>query len=124
MTTEYTEYDSLAFLDRMATVAGTPLAETERDILDYVRAALDAAGVVVIHTSGKSGRLGEVIVGTTFLEGTLQTLAAAGKAHTLVTSIIDDSIAEIMPQAKYQARYWPEITITVAFPFDNHAQPL
>lgn len=115
---EYDEYDSLAFLERLALDAGAPLTETERDILDHARAALDGAGAVVIHIGGRSGRLGEAIVGTAFLEGTLQTLAAVGRAHTPVTAIIDDSITEIMPEAEYQARYWPEITVTVASPSD------
>jgi hypothetical protein len=118
MASERDEHDNLAFLERLALDAATPLSESERRMLDHARAGLDTAEAVVIHIGGKSGRLGEAIVGTAFLEGTLHTLAAVGKAHTPVTAIIDGSVAEIMPEAEYRARYWPEITITAASPAD------
>jgi hypothetical protein len=118
MATEHDNHDNLVFLERLALDADAPLSESERQILARVRAALDAADAVVIHIGGKAGRLGEAIVGAAFLEGTLRTLAAAGKTRTPVTAIIDSSVAEIMPQAEYRARYWPEITITEAPPGD------
>lgn len=118
MASEHDEHGNLAFLERLAQDADAPLSESERRTLDHARIGLDAAEAVVIHIGGKSGRLGEAIVGTAFLEGTLHTLAAVGKSHTPVAAIIDDSIAEIMPEVGYRARYWPEITITVASPGD------
>ena len=113
-----TNHDNLAFLERLAVDADTPLSERERQTLARARAALDSAEAVVIHIGGKAGRLGEAIVGTAFLEGTLRMLAAVGKARTPVAVIIDSSIAEIMPEAEYRGRYWPEITISAASPDD------
>src|SRR6185437_9545466 len=106
----------LAFLDELARDASRGLTPSEARILGIACAALEAADAVVIHFGGRAGRLGEAIVGTAFLEGTLQTLAAVGKQHTPLTVIIDDSIAELMPMAEYRRRYWPEITVIVAAP--------
>ncbi len=113
------QHFDMAFMDALAlNGADTALTASDQRILDYARAALDTADAVVIHFGGKSGRLGEAIVGTAFLEGTLQTLAYVGKRHTPVTVIIDSSVADIMPVAEYRARYWPEIEVTVAAPRD------
>ena len=123
MTADMTaEASNLDFLERLAGDADTPLTESERRTLDDVRTALDAARAVVIHIGGKAGRLGEAIIGTAFLEGTLQTLAAVGRAHTPVAVIIDSSIAEIMSEAEYRTRYWPEIAIIPASPVDVERQ--
>ncbi len=108
MTTQ--RYD-LAFLDELARDASRGLAQSEARVLNLARQALEAADAVVLHFGGKAGRLGEAIVGTAFLEGMLQTLAALGKQHTPLTVIIDGSIAELMSVSEYRARYWPEITV-------------
>ena len=113
MTTQRYE---LAFVHELAQDASRIITPSEARILRLARAALEAADAVVIHFGGKSGRLGEAIVGTAFLEGTLQTLAAVGKQHTPLTVIIDDSIAELISASEYRARYWPEIAVTVAAP--------
>lgn len=113
MTTQRFE---LAFLDDLARDADRGFTPSETHALNRARWALEAADAVVIHFGGRSGRLGEAIVGTAFLEGTLQTLAAKGKQHTPLTVIVDASIAEVMSVAEYRARYWPEITVIVAAP--------
>jgi hypothetical protein len=113
MTTQRYE---LAFLDELAQDASRGLTKSETRILGIARQALEAADAVVIHFGGRAGRLGEAIVGTAFLEGTLQTLAVVGKQHTLLTVIIDASIAELMSVAEYRRRYWPEIAVIVAAP--------
>jgi hypothetical protein len=82
------------------------------------REAMNAADAVVVHIGGKAGRLGEAIIGTAFVEGTLQTLAAIGRRHTPVTVIVDPSIAGLLVAAEYRARYWPEIEV-VATTFDD-----
>ena len=106
----------LAFLDELARDVSRGLTASEARMLHRAREALDAADAAVIHFGGKSGRLGEAIVGTALLEGTLQTLAALGKQHTPLTVIVDASIAEVMSVVEYRARYWPEITVIVAAP--------
>jgi hypothetical protein len=106
----------LAFLDELARDASRGLTPSEARILGIACAALEAADAVVIHFGGRAGRLGEAVVGTAFLEGTLQTLAAVGKQHTPLTVIIDNSIAELMAVSAYRARYWPEITIIALAP--------
>lgn len=78
------------------------------------REALSGADAVVVHIGGKAGRLGEAIIGTAFVEGTLRTLAAIGGRHTPVTVIVDTSIAELLSAAAYRARYWPEIAVMAA----------
>ena len=113
MTTQRYE---LAFLDELAQDASRGLTKSETRILGIARQALEAADAVVVHFGGRAGRLGEAIVGTSFLEGTLQTLAVVGKQHTQLTVIIDASIAELMSVAEYRRRYWPEIAVIVAAP--------
>lgn len=112
------QHFDLPFMDALALDANQVLADTDQRILDDTRAALDTADAVVIHIGGRSGRLGEAIVGTAFLECALQTLAYVGKAHTPVTVIIDSALGDIMPVTEYRARYWPEIEMTVAAPRD------
>src|SRR5690348_6224324 len=104
----------LAFLDALARDASRILTPSEARTLSLAREAMEAADAVVIHFGGRAGRLGEAIVGTGFLEGTLQTLAALGKQRTPLTVIIDASIAELMAVTEYRAHYWPEITIIAA----------
>ncbi len=113
MTTQRYE---LAFLDELARDASRGLTPAETHALTLAHEALEAADAVVIHFGGRSGRLGEAIVGTAFLEGTLQTLAAIGKQHTPLTVIIDASIAEVMPVLEYRTCYWPEITVIIRSP--------
>lgn len=88
----------------------------EAQALGLSREALLSADAVVVHIGGKAGRLGEAIIGTAFLEGTLHALAQVGKRHTPLTVIVDESIAEIVHVAEYRARYWPEIEVVVAAP--------
>ncbi|HEY7341005.1 MAG TPA: hypothetical protein VH591_09000 [Ktedonobacterales bacterium] len=121
MTTQRYE---LAFLDELARDASRSLTPSETHLLNLAREALEAADAVVIHFGGKSGRLGEAIVGTAFLEGTLQTLAALGKQHTPLTVIIDRSIAELVSVSEYRTRYWPEIAVIVALPSEVDAMGL
>ena len=118
MAIEHAEHYELAFLEALALNANTPLSAADQRALGRARAALDDADAVVIHIGGKAGRLGEAIVGTAFLEGTLQTLAAVGKARTPMTVLIDSAIAGIMPESEYRASYWPEIAIVAASPGD------
>jgi len=103
-------------MDELARDASRILTPSEARILGIARAALEAADAVVIHFGGRAGRLGEAIVGTAFLEGTLQALAAIGKQRTPLAVIVDDSIAELMSVSEYRARYWPEIAVIVAAP--------
>lgn len=113
MTTQH--YD-MTFMDALALDANRVLSECERRILDRARASLDTADAVVVHIGGKSGRLGEAIIGTAFVEGILHTLAAIGKAHTPLAIIVDSAIVELMPVSEYHGRYWPEIEIIAAAP--------
>lgn len=110
-------YD-LSFLDELGLATHRDITASERDTLGRVRDALMSADAVVIHFGGKSGRLGEAIIGTAFLEGTLQTLVAVGKTHTPLTAIIDSTIAELIPVEEYRARYWPAVEVIVAAPAD------
>lgn len=115
MTTQ--RYD-LDFMSDRALDAGRVPTASERSILRLAREALLAADAVVVHIGGKAGRLGEAIIGTAFLEGTLQTLAYTSRQHTPVTIIVDESIAELVSAAEYRARYWAEIDVIVAAPDD------
>jgi hypothetical protein len=108
-------YD-MAFLADLALDANRIATASETRILDDMRAALEAADAVVIHIGGRSSRLGEAIIGTAFVEGTLQTLVFASKQRTPLTIIIDESIAELVVASEYRRRYWPEIEVVVAAP--------
>ena len=112
------QHYGLTFMDALAPDASRFPSEPERRILGRVRASLDTADAVVIHIGGKSGRLGEAIIGTAFVEGILHTLAAIGKAHTPLVIIVDSAIIELMPVSEYRGRYWPEIEMIAAAPGD------
>jgi hypothetical protein len=103
-------------MEELARDVSRGITPAEARTLSHARTALEAADAVVIHFGGRAGRLGEAIVGTVFLEGTLRTLAAIGKQHTPVEVIVDVSIAELLPVQEYRARYWPEIAVIVVTP--------
>ncbi len=87
-------------------------AEHELLTTHIVHEALLQADCVVVHLGGKAGRLGEGVVSTALLEGTLQALSFAGKVGTFVHIIIDAGLAALFDEQLYQEKYWPEITIT------------
>lgn len=115
MTTQHYDLD---FMSDRALDAGRAPTAPEQSTLSLAREALLDADAIVIHIGGKAGRLGEAIIGTAFLEGTLQTLSYTNRQHTPVTVIVDDSIAELVSAREYRARYWSEIDVIVAAPDD------
>ncbi len=87
-------------------------AEHELLTTHIIHEALLQADCVVVHLGGKAGRLGEGVVSTALLEGTLQALSSVGKVGTSVHIIIDAGLAALFDERLYQKKYWPEITIT------------
>jgi hypothetical protein len=96
----------LAFLRERASDRERPLAAGEREALAQVRTAFLRADSMVIRLGGRAGRLGECIVGTALLEGTLQALRLAGKADVPIRVVVDAGAAELWDERLYQARGW------------------
>lgn len=84
--------------------------------------ALRDANQVIVCLGGKAGRLGECVVGTALLEGTLQALAGLGRAAIPVSIIVDEGTRELFDAACYQAHYWPRIRV-ISAPVEG-AQPV
>jgi len=102
---------SLSFLHEHATTANRALTTEEKATLQYIQQLLHTADKILLFLGGKAGRLGESIVGTALLEGTLQALNACGKAGTPITIFVDAGVAELFDATLYQHIYWSTISI-------------
>lgn len=76
---------------------------------------LGQATAVVILLGGKAGRLGECVVGTAFLEGTLLALRALQQEGMPIHVLIDKESLDIFNEENYQQVYWPEISIQAMY---------
>ncbi|GCE04477.1 glycosyltransferase family 9 protein [Dictyobacter aurantiacus] len=103
-------YD-LAFMGELARDPEYELSSQERRSLQENRQALRRASKIMILLGGKAGRLGECVVGTALLEGTLQILRSLRKDHIPVQLLIDQSSGTLFNLNSYQEAYWPEIDI-------------
>jgi hypothetical protein len=102
---------ALGFLHEHAQDKQSPLTEQEQVAIARVHAALLEADEAFICLGGRAGRLGESIVGTALLEGTLQALRYVGRNNIPISIIVDKSVIELFNAKQYQADYWPQITI-------------
>jgi hypothetical protein len=91
-----------------------PLSPDKRGVLRLAQHALKQADTVIICLGGRSGRLGECIVGTALLEGILLALRFVGKAGTAIRVIIDTGALELFDERLYQEHYWPQIQVSGA----------
>ena len=107
---------TLSFMQNIALDKHHALSEAELETLHAVNEALCHADEIVICLGGKSGRLGECIVGTGFLEGTLRALSYLGKVKIPVTIIVDEHVVELFDEKLYRQKYWPRITILKGSP--------
>jgi hypothetical protein len=105
------EKQTLAFLHDCALDKNRLLARNERAILQTIHNLLKQADEIVISLGGKAGRLGECIVGTALLEGTLQALRYMNKSGTLVHIFVDYRLSEIFYAKNYQGTYWSGISV-------------
>src|SRR5512146_2131446 len=85
----------MSFLQTYALEREYLLSETEQEIMKSVSQAFQEAEAVIVHLGGKAGRLGECIVGTALLEGTLQALHYFGKAGLPLTIMVDEGSKEL-----------------------------
>jgi hypothetical protein len=106
------EKQTLAFLHDCALDKERPLTENERAMLHMVHGLLKQADEIIICLGGKAGRLGECIVGTALLEGTLQALRYMDKVGIPVHIFVDESVAHLFDRQLYEDSYWPTISIT------------
>lgn len=110
----------------MAPPAGPEHAQTDArepsqiasELSAMAREGLRHADAVLVCLGGKAGRLGECIVGTALLEGTLLALRHMGKTGTPVTLLVDEGAADLFDLERYEARYWAPFRI-VAAPVDH-----
>jgi hypothetical protein len=101
----------LDFLHEHAQDKQPTSTEHEQAVIAQVHAALLEADEVFICLGGRAGRLGESVVGTALLEGTLQALHYAGRDGIPVSIIVDKSVLELFNEELYQEDYWSRITI-------------
>ncbi|GCE18318.1 glycosyltransferase family 9 protein [Dictyobacter kobayashii] len=105
------ETEDLAFMSELARDPQRAISLSEQMSLQANQQALQQATNVIILLGGKAGRLGECVVGTALLEGTLQLLRSQHKAGTPVQIFIDQSSGDLFDIRSYQQAYWPEISI-------------
>lgn len=113
-------YD-LTFLRELASQPERALSASERQAVDAARRAFAEAGAVVALLGGRSGRLGECVVGTALLESALLALRALGKAGTPVRIVVDSGAADLFAAAPYETAYWPGFAVLTADSDDTSA---
>jgi hypothetical protein len=94
-----TEKQTLAFLHDCALDKDRSLTEAEQVILQNIHSLLKQADEIVICLGGKAGRLGECIVGTALLEGTLQALRYVDRAGVPVHIFVDEGVADLFDRS-------------------------
>ncbi|GLV57763.1 hypothetical protein KDH_45990 [Dictyobacter sp. S3.2.2.5] len=102
---------NLAFMGELARDPEYELSSQEQQRLQENQQALRRANRIIILLGGKAGRLGECVVGTALLEGTLQILRSLRKDHIPIQLLIDQSSGSLFNLNSYQEAYWPEIDI-------------
>lgn len=101
----------MSFLQTCALEREYLLSETEQETVKSVSQALQEAEAVIIHLGGKAGRLGECVVGTALLEGTLQALRSLDKAGLPLTIMVDEGSKELFSEKAYREKYWDAIAV-------------
>jgi hypothetical protein len=99
------EKQTLTLLHDYALDKNRPLAETEQAILQTIHGLLKQADEIIICLGGKAGRLGECVVGTGLLEGTLQALRYMDKIGTPICVFINEGVADLFDAKLYQDTY-------------------
>src|SRR5437764_6896234 len=92
---------ALDFLHEHAQDKSSLLTEQEQAAIAQAHAALLEADEVFICLGGRAGRLGESIVGTALLEGTLQALHYIGRNNIPVYIIVDKSVLDLFSVQQY-----------------------
>ena len=105
------EKQTLAFLHDCALDKNRLLAASEQAALQAIHGLLKQADEVVICLGGKAGRLGECVVGTALLEGTLQALRYMGKVGLPVHIFVDEGVIPLFDMQLYEDTYWSNINI-------------
>src|SRR5262245_28537550 len=106
-------YD-MTFLQSCASNRYHPLSVHEQEVRAMAGSVYRQADEVIIYLGGKAGRLGECVVGTALLEGTLQALTSIGKTGIPVTIGVDKAAMELFNELLYQEKYWPQIIVKPA----------
>lgn len=104
----------LAFLQELAADPGRAPSDAEREATEAARRSLAEADGVVALLGGRSGRLGECVVGTALLEGALQAQRIVGRSGIPVRLVVDAVAAELFAPAPYEAVYWPGFAVLPA----------
>ncbi|GCE26099.1 hypothetical protein KDA_15830 [Dictyobacter alpinus] len=101
----------LSFLCELARNSDYPLVQHELESLQNNQQLLRRSTAIVILLGGKAGRLGECVVGTALLEGTLRLLRVLNKEGISVQIMIDQRSLDLFQEENYQQAYWPEISL-------------
>lgn len=104
----------LAFLHELAADPDHVLTEAERRATEAARRGLVECDGVVARLGGRSGRLGECLVGTALLEGVLLALRVLGQEGVPVRLVVDAGAAELFDAAPYEAAHWPGFAVLPA----------
>lgn len=102
---------ALAFLAKVAENIQPGVSASERALLETNRQLLSQATAIIVLLGGKAGRLGECVVGTALLTGTLEALRWLKKEGTPIHILIDTDAADLFLPESYQQTYWSPITI-------------
>lgn len=105
------EKQPLPFLHDCALDKSRPLAENEQALLQTIHHLLQQADEIIICLGGKAGRLGECIVGTALLEGTMQALRCMDQIGIPAHIFIDHAASELFEAETYQRAYWSAIHV-------------
>ena len=107
----FAEKYAMDFLHERGVDKNRSLTEKEQEICEKAYQSLKKAQSVLIYLGGKAGRIGECVVGTGLLEGSLQVLMHTGKVGIAVTIVVDQGVMELFDEFLYQKNYWSAIRI-------------
>src|SRR5437879_4304368 len=110
---------ALSFLHDLALDKQRALSLTEQAICDTARQAFERADAIIVRIGGKAGRLGECVVASGLLEGTLHALKYVGKVGTPVSIFVDEAAGPLFDERSYQEIYWSQIAIHLISSIQN-----
>lgn len=111
-------------LSFLATVVGgsrQPLTPPAREALRHAAAVFRGADRFVIWTGGKAGRIGESVVETALVYGTLLAIRRTRRRPPPVTLVVDDRIGELFVPALLRERFWQQIEVLPVPPAQSPA---
>ena len=117
---EPAEHD-LSFLGALASGDSSPLSPGAREALAQAAAVFRRAERFVVRTGGKAGRIGESVLETALVHGTLLALKRTRRRPPLVTLVVDDRVRELFAPALLHERFWSQVEVIAVPPAESEA---